>query len=322
LSLDPQAPISSLGEDGLVELLRKRFPSPSGVVGIGDDAAVLPRSDERVVLATDTLVRDVDFDLRYFSGEDLGWKTLAVNLSDLAAMSARPTYAVVTLCLPPDTSVGFVAAVIDGLEGCAQTFGVHVVGGDISNSPVLSLGVTLLGIVQRPVLRSGAEVGDAVCVTNALGGSAGGLTLLREDPAARGPLVERHLRPLPRVAEGALLGAGGVTAMIDVSDGLVLDLFRLLSVSRRGCSVRSTSIPVDPGFPEGWDGLRAALFGGEDFELLFTAPQERVVDLRAALGTLGTAVTTIGRVTDGPPTIDEQPLEELLEETWDHLRNR
>jgi thiamine-monophosphate kinase len=311
-----------VGEEGLVELLRTRFPAPAGVVGIGDDAAVLVRDEGRTVITTDTLVESVDFDRGYFSGGDLGWKTLAVNLSDIAAMAARPTHAVATLSLPPDTTVGFVSGVMDGLHECAQRFHTYVVGGDISRSTVMSLGVTLLGTVEKPVLRSGAQVGDAVCVTGSLGGSGGGLALLRNDPAAKGPLVERHLRPVPRVAEGRLLGDGGATAMIDVSDGLVADLYRLLLASRKGCSVRSERVPLDPGFTEGSDPLPAALFGGEDFELLFTAPEERLPGLRDGLGTLGTELSVIGSVTEGQATIDERPLKALLEETWDHLRNR
>lgn len=315
--------VADVGEEGVVALLRERFASDAGVVGIGDDAAVFPSPGATLVLTTDTMVEGVDFDLAYSSGTDLGWKVLAINVSDLAAMGARAAQAVATMCLPPATQLALVEEVIDGLADAAAEWGVQLVGGDLSSAPTITLGVALLGSVDGAVLRSGARVGDAICVTGELGGSAGGLAQLHADPAARGPLVTRHLRPRPRILEGARLREAGATAMLDVSDGLVIDLARLLDAGGVGCEVDDAAIPIDPGLSDtGLDGFRASLFGGEDFELLFTLPPTKVEDARRVLSELGTNVTRIGTVTSGPRRIGTRELDALKEEGWDHLRAR
>lgn len=317
------ATVADVGEEGLVALLRHAFAVPADVVGIGDDAAVFDVPAKPAVLATDTMVEGVDFDLAYSSGGDLGWKALAINVSDLAAMGAEPGQALATMCLPPSTELGLVEGVIDGIGRAAEEWGVQVVGGDLSSAPVIVLGVALLGSVENAVLRSGASPGDAICVTGHLGGSAGGLAELREDPTAEGPLVLRHRRPRARLDEGRALSRAGVTAMIDVSDGCLIDLTRLLQASGVGCRVDAEAIPVDPDLAASTlDPRRAALFGGEDFELLFTIPDRTVEDVRDELTALGTQVTRIGVVADGARLIDGVDMDRLKEESWDHLRNR
>lgn len=315
--------VADLGEDGVVALLRDAFAAPRGAVGIGDDAAVFDAPAHKAVLCTDTMVEGIDFDLAYTNGSDLGWKAVAINVSDLAAMGADPGEAVATMCLPTSTEVALLDGVIDGIAAAAEEWGVRVVGGDLSSAPVIVLGIALLGSVERAVLRSGAHPGDAICVTGHLGGSAGGLAELRADPAAEGPLVERHLRPLARLEQGRALATAGVSAMIDVSDGCVLDLARLLQASGAGCRVETTAIPIDPALEGSLvDPLQAAMFGGEDFELLFTTPDATVQDVRDRLSALGTPVTQIGVVTDGPRLIDGRDVDLLKEEAWDHLRSR
>lgn len=324
MSLDPQAPVSDLGEDGLVELLRRRFAPGPGTIGIGDDAASLLSPGRRLVLTTDTLVEGIDFALDYFSGSDLGWKAVAVNVSDLAAMAAEPSCGVATLCLPAETSVGFVVDLIDGIAEASSAWGVELVGGDISRAQQVSLGLALLGHADRPLLRSGAKPGDAILVSGALGGSAGGLHLLRRDPGATGALVDRHRRPQPRLELSRAVRDLGVTAMIDLSDGLIVDLERLLVASGTGCRVDPRLVPIDGGLAEldGFDAARASLFGGEDFELLFTVPPAVVTEVTDAGGRLGVPVTRIGTVTDGRPLLGDTPFDDLEEEGWDHLRNR
>lgn len=324
MSLDPKAPLSSVGEDGVIELLRNRFTAGPEVVGIGDDAAVFPSSGVRSVLTTDTLVEGIDFELDYFSGADLGWKAVAVNVSDVAAMGAEPAYAVATLCLPAATSVGWVASVADGMGEAARHWGIGIVGGDLSRASETSLGVALIGHCSQPVLRSGAEVGDAIMVSGELGGSAGGLRQLQRDPEATGPLVDRHRRPYARLELSRSLVQLGVTSMIDVSDGLVVDLDRLMSASGTGCDVDPGSVPVDRHLSEhsGADPVRAALFGGEDFELLFTVPPESVNEVVDAGERIGVAVTPIGTVTGAGRRLGPIPFEDLEDEGWDHLRNR
>lgn len=324
MSLDPQAPVSELGEDGLVELLRRRFEPSAGTVGIGDDAASFLSPGRRLVLTTDTLVEGVDFALDYFSGSDLGWKAMAVNVSDLAAMAAEPSCGVATLCLPADTPVGFVMDLIDGIADGAATWGVELVGGDLSRAQQVSLGLALIGHADRPLLRSGAKPGDAILVSGALGGSAGGLHLLGRDPGAAGALVDRHRRPQPRLELSRAVRDLSVTAMIDLSDGLIVDLGRLLVASGTGCRVDPQLVPIDEGLAEldGFDQMRAALFGGEDFELLFTAPEPVVTEVADAGERLGVAVTRIGTVTDDRRLLGDTPFDDLEDEGWDHLRNR
>lgn len=316
--------LNELGEEAVVAMLRDAFPAPLGTIGIGDDAAVFPTPGERLVFTTDTLVESVDFDLAYFDGIDLGWKTLAANVSDVAAMGGTPVCALATLCAPPETELGFVQDVAEGIRRAAEQWGVRLVGGDFSGAASISLGIALLGSVVRPVLRSGANVGDAICVTGSLGGSRGGLELLRRDPASSGPLVERHRRPRARLAEARALAGFSVTAMIDVSDGVVIDLLRLLRASDVGCSVDPSMVPVDPGLDgvAGLDAMEAALFGGEDLELLLTLPAEELQRAQEAVEQAGSALTRIGTVTGRERLFGEQALDEMEERSWDHLRNR
>ena len=324
MSLDRQAPVSSLGEDGVVQMLRDRFVAHPGTVGIGDDAAVFPSPGERLVMTTDTLVERVDFKLDYLSGSDLGWKTMAVNVSDLAAMGAEPSQAVATLCLPPTTPLGFVADLIDGLADAATEWDVKLVGGDLSSADEISLGITLLGHTAAPVLRSGARPGDALLVSGDLGGSAGGLHLLTRDHRANGPLVERHRRPRPRVELSRLLREVPVSAMIDISDGLIVDTGRLMKASGTGCRIHSRLVPVDPALSEvdALDPLHSALFGGEDFELLFTVPSDAILEVTDAGERIGLALTQIGSVTHGGDLLDGTAFDDLEGEGWDHLQNR
>lgn len=324
MSLDPQAPVSELGEHGIVELLRRRFAASEGVVGIGDDAAVLPSPGQRLVLTTDTLVEGVDFSLDYFTGADLGWKTMAVGVSDLAAMAAEPSYAVATLCLPAGTEIDLVSGVIDGMQEAAIRWGVEVVGGDLSRAEQISLGVTLLGHVDRPVLRSEGKPGEAILVSGALGGSAGGLHLLRRDPKAGGTLVERHRRPQPRLELSRALRAASITSMIDVSDGLIVDLGRLLASSGIGCRVEPELVPVEQEVADlqDLDPLQAALFGGEDYELLFTVPLDLVSAVTEAGETVGVSVTRIGITTANGRLLGDTPFDDLEGDVWDHLQNR
>lgn len=308
----------------MVDLLRRRFPSSEGEVGIGDDAAVFAAPGPRLIFTTDTMVEGVDFELSYFPAVDLGWKVMAINASDVAAMGARPSKAVATLCVPATTPVGFLEDLAEGLgQGCTAT-GAELVGGDISSSDRISLGVAMLGSVERPVLRSGARAGDAICVTGCLGGAAGGLHLLSRDDDARGPLVERHRRPAARVAEASALRNFDVSSMLDVSDGLVVDLERLMEASGTGCEVDLGKLPVDPHLADvpALDEVETALFGGEDLELLFTMLPSHCTAAGMMLKARGTALTQIGVVTEGERRIGMRSLSSLKEAGWDHLRSR
>ena len=300
----------------MIRLVTSHLPAPpAGELWSGDDAAVVGGS----VVTTDLMVEGEDFDLSYCSGFDLGWKVVAANVSDVAAMGGRPRYAVGTFALPPSTPVELVDGVGRGLAAAADRWDLAVVGGDLSAAPVVMIGVTLIGQPWgRAVRRDGAQPGDRLCVTGAIGGSWGGLTLLRAGRGDDSPaLVGRHLRPQARVEEGRALAEAGATAMIDVSDGFAIDLTRLMRASGTGCVVYPAAVPVDPALAAlgEADVLRDAILGGEDFELLATLPP-------GAEPPAG--VTIVGEVTEEPSLrMGEIDLEELgRERGWDHLRGR
>lgn len=269
----------TVGELGEKALLARVFAALDGAsvaaVGPGDDAAVLEVPGGRVVASTDTLVHGPDFRLAWSSGFDLGWKAAAVNLADIAAMGARPTALLVALALPDDTSAGFVDDLARGLRDACDALapGCAVEGGDLTTSDTLTIAVTALGVLDEvgPVLRSGARPGDLVAVAGELGRAARGLSVLfdrfrdaRGVPRSvdAGVLDEAELtdlaaqlRPHPPIGQGVIAAHAGATAMMDVSDGLLLDVTRLADAS-------GVTIDLDPGLDD------LALRGGEDHALL------------------------------------------------------
>jgi thiamine-monophosphate kinase len=248
---------------------------------------------------------------------------MASNISDVAAMGGRPARAVATLCVGGATPITFVDELMDGLLQAAERWGVAVVGGDVSGAQQISLGVALLGTAERPVLRSGAQPGDVLCVTGSLGGAAGGLLALRKGLDGAGELKRRQLRPGARVEEGVAIARASATAMIDISDGFAADLAHLLKASGVGCDVEIESLPVDAALAEVATlipPIEAALIGGEDLELLFSISEASLPGLEAVMEDLGTEVTQVGVVTDGPARIGDSTLEEWKERGWEHLR--
>ncbi len=269
---------------------------PAVEVGIGDDSAVLAGG---WCVSVDLLIEDVHFRMRTTSARDLGWKAIAVNLSDLAAMGAEPVCALVGLGLPPDLSPDVLDELFAGLDACASAYGAQVAGGDMSRAPVLTLSVTVIGRADRPVRRNAAVPGDVVCVTGALGGSRAGLALLEGldvDVPERAALVERHVRPLPRLAAGRSL-APFVHAMMDVSDGLATDAARLALASGASVRIDLDRVPVAPGADvvaqavsrePGW----FAAAGGEDYELVCALP-------RSAVAASGVELIEVGEIEAG-----------------------
>ncbi|HEY6873758.1 MAG TPA: thiamine-phosphate kinase [Geobacteraceae bacterium] len=300
--------LQELGEFGLIDRIAGRVPRTAGVrIGIGDDAAALEPSSGCVTLATsDMLLEEVHFDLDLCDPRTLGRKSLSVNLSDIAAMGGLPRHCLLSLAVPQGMAVEFLDGFITGFLERADEFGVALVGGDTCASRGgLVVSVTVLG-EQRPdmvVPRSGARRGDLIFVTGTLGDSALGLRLLRSGER-EGEAVLRQLDPAPRVREGLALAEAGIpTAMIDVSDGLLADLGHILDLSGVGARLELARLPLSPVFasrmsalPE--DPFLLPLAGGEDYELLFTAPPERKDAAMAALATLGTRLTVIGEITD------------------------
>lgn len=300
-----RATLRTLGEFGLLKRLRRAAPPspPEVLLGIGDDACILrPSSGSALVATVDTLVEGEDFRWEWTPPEAVGYKGLAVNLSDLGAMGAIPRYALVALSLPATTPVTVVDRLYQGLWRAAGEAGVAVVGGDLSEAPRLVFSLTLLGEGEPEKLlrRSTAKAGDRIWVTGPLGKAAAGLQALkagyRVDGAGvsgrRGKKIPAKIRkalretiqaqlyPEARYREGRLLAQAGVaTAMIDLSDGLASDLTRLTEESRVGARIFAASLPLDPSTLQvatalKLDPFRLALEGGEDFELLFTSGRD------------------------------------------------
>ncbi len=282
--------LSELGEFGLIGMLREMLPPEGeGVLwGIGDDAAVIDcGSTDYIAFTSDMLVEGVHFDLSFVDGFSLGYKALAVNLSDLAAMGGEaPSYALISLGLPSRTEVGLVEEVYRGLRKAAKRYACALVGGDTVSSPErIVISVALFGRVKREnlVLRKGARVGDAIMVSGYLGESAMGLELLKSgkgDEEVYHRCVTRHLRPEPRMDIGNLTRSWGATAVIDISDGLLKDLSHICEESGVGARVELPRIPISPEMENasgdlGIDPLPLILGGGEDYELLFTVKAKR-----------------------------------------------
>ena len=285
------------GELGAIEALVRRLPAPPpGEVWIGDDAAVLvPPPSGVLLLAADTTVEGVHVDLAVTSLADMGWKALARNVSDIAAMGGRPRHAVCTVTVPPGRGAA-IAELYDGLADASAAFGCPIVGGDLTGGPVLVVTVAITGAVDGdPVLRSGARAGDAVLVTGPLGGAAADL---------RAGIAGRTARPVARIAEGECARRAGATAMIDLSDGLALDLRRLAAAS--GVGVVVEAVPAADGATED-----DAMTGGDDYELVFTAPDPEGV-ARAFRDAGLRAPVVIGRCTDGGEVVG------LPEGGWQH----
>jgi thiamine-monophosphate kinase len=309
--------LAELGEFGLIERIRRKVQvgQRSVVLGIGDDCAAFRLPPGKLcLLTTDALVQGVHFDLSYLSYRDLGWRALAVNLSDIAAMAGRAVGALVTLALPQGMKVRETDELYAGMFELARTFRVDLVGGDTVRSPVLVLNLTVWGEVEKAKMatRSGAKPGDLLLVTGELGGAQAGLEVLSgavPGITEPGPILERHRRPMPRLREAqALNRAGGVRAMIDISDGLASECQHLAKESRVGIELWEEKIPMLPvtrrvARAKDLSDIDLALFGGDDYELLFTAPERRAGKLQDALTKLGTRATVIGRIAPGRPGV-------------------
>jgi thiamine-monophosphate kinase len=301
------------------------------IIGIGDDTAAW-QSGAVVQLATvDSLVQDVHFSLATASWEEVGWKSMAVNLSDIAAMGGQPEYALVALGLPADTDIEDVTSLYRGMIDLAGQFQVHIIGGNIVSAPQLVVNVTVLGsAVSRDSLltRSAARPGDRVAVTGPLGAAAAGVEMLGRglafEPAVTAVLRKALLRPVPRVPEGRFLVENGVKTAIDISDGLLADLNHICQASRVGARIETDHVPVAAAVKTGFGerALELAFTGGEDYELLFTAGTECVEKVsKADL----CPVYVIGEVVSDDKqqiqVVDSQgnPMS-LSAKGWDHFR--
>lgn len=309
--------LKDLGEVGVIRLIQEKVSQklPSYVKkGIGDDCAVLETSGDRVLLVTtDILVEGIHFTEQTLSPEALGWKALAVNISDIAATGGTPRTAFLSIGLKAKSKVSFLESFMAGFNALAQKTGIVLAGGDTVESPsFLVIAVTLLGDCPagHVVCRSGARVGDDVWVTGPLGNSAGGLFVLQTKefatPSGYEPLVRAHQKPLPPFNLGRALGESSLAhAMIDISDGIAKDLGHVCEQSNVGAMLRAASIPMSSQLlrlaaETEKEALQWALHGGEDYELLFTAStahREKVKSLTAKVS--GRPAVRVGSISAG-----------------------
>ena len=329
--------LAQLGEFGLIKKIReqvKKFQS-GAVVGIGDDAAGVKVKPGKVVLfTTDTLVENVHFKWDYTSGYQVGWKALAVNLSDIAAMGGVPTYCLVTLGMPKEADLSLIDSIYQGLRALASLYNIGIIGGDIVSSPIFFITVALLGEENKEevLLRSEAKEGDFIYLTGDLGTSAAGLFCLKEKELnvpipLREKLQRRHLLPFPRVNEGRRIAETKIaSSMIDVSDGLTLDLSHILEESGVGAKLWEEKIPISKEVKKlakefNRSFLDWGLYGGEDYELLFTCPSK--ISLEDIKNSLRFPVTKIGKIVKGSPEIvlisSAGKQKKLKPKGWDHF---
>ena len=354
--------VADLGEHALLARLVARLPRPSAnvLIGPGDDAAIVqPQRNERLVLTTDAIVEGVHFSRQYSTPADIGYKALAVNLSDLAAMGAAPRWALVSMVLPGSWLVADVEALVDGYAALAQSLGVAIIGGNLTRTDgPLVVDVTAAGEVRprRWLTRGGAHAGDSIYVSGTIGAAAAGLEMLqRREPGAgsrepgtgnrepgtgsresgtgnREPgtgCIARHVRPEPRVRLGLAIARGrAARAAMDLSDGLADALTQVAAASGCGVRIDAAMLPIDPDAAAWWRGqgvdpVSRALTGGDDYELLFAVPRRGGGRLRAARRHAAEpALTRIGEFTKhaGQLVVERDGVAEPLPAGFEHFR--
>ena len=291
--------LSELGEFALITLVRnitnksKDLQQASWqqlLVGIGDDAAAWQGDNYIQLATTDSLVQGIHFDLNNTTWEELGWKALAVNLSDIAAMGGTPKYALISLALPGELETENISQFCHSIASSAAEFGVAIAGGNITTAPNIVITVTVLGNSKTKSIlrRSTATPGDQVAVTGPLGLSAAGLKMFKEninlDTQTASILRRAHLQPVPRIREGQILAQHGVKTAIDISDGLIADLGHICEASKVGAKIKMEQVPTHPLVKANFPNYHElALYGGEDYELLFTADKSIIDQAKQAL---------------------------------------
>ena len=333
--------VKDLRESGVIRLLtdkvvRERRGADSArshgfklLVDAGDDTAAWCNGAVTELHTTDTAVEGVHFTRDTTPWADLGWKLMAANVSDIAAMGGSPLFALITLGMPPDTEVADLESLYEGANELSNKYGVAIVGGDLVRSPVVFATVSLTGVCRGdPMLRSAARPGDLIAVTGHLGSSAGGLEIMLNnlpvEGGARDHLATAHRRPEPCVSQGQLLSQNGVRAAMDISDGLVEDLSKLCQASAVAARVAADKIPIHPAlklaFPK--EHMDMALGGGEDYQLLFTAPPELMERVIALLPSPAAVAGEIVEGEVGKVTVLDSATGEALRTArtgWDHF---
>ena len=292
--------IKDIGEFALIKRLSSKINSYSNdvVIGIGDDAAALNYDkDNYLIFTTDMLVENTHFSLKYFTPEQIGMKAAEQNVSDIAAMGGLPRYSVVSLALPENIDVEFVEELYNGINKKVKEYKIDVVGGNISRSREIVVNIAMIGVVEKKylALRSGAKNDDLIFCSGDVGKSNAGLELLKHNK--RGISIRKHLEPKARLDLARKLVKTGINSMIDVSDGVASEVNHICEQSNKGAIIYANKVPISKATADDSkkikkDALNLALYGGEDFELVFTAPKSRLNQLKKY------DVTVIGKIVD------------------------
>jgi thiamine-monophosphate kinase len=308
--------LSEIGEFGFIERFSKHFKGLVGnnITGIGDDCAIIPLNEHNdQVVTTDLLIEDIHFIKSKISAFDLGYKSLAVNLSDIAAMGANPTASFLSIALPPAMEVEFMDDFMEGYRNLSSKYNVPLLGGDTTkSSEKLVINVCAMGQIPKGKShkRSHAKVDDVVCVTGPLGDSAAGLKFLMHDVADSDSysshLIQWHNRPEPAIKIGLWLAQQeGIRAMMDISDGIASDLKHMLNSSNVNATIELNKIPLSMALQKAcsshnWDALELALSGGEDYHLLLTVEKSKFDEIAVRFsGKFATPLFPIGQITAG-----------------------
>ncbi|MFI5303953.1 MAG: thiamine-phosphate kinase [Nitrospiria bacterium] len=309
----PELIVSEWGERKLLKNIFKKFmrPIPGLKVGMGDDAAIVqPRLNRDLVYTTDTLIEKIDFDFNYTTYEQVGHKAMTANLSDIAAMGAFPKYYLLTLGIPSATTVSHVLNIIRGADRVAQRYSAGLIGGDLSESPVLIVSITLIGEIKPalPILRRSAVPDDILYVTGTLGDSKAGLEILKRSGMNKTDLgdkylIRRHLAPDAKMKEGQLLSKNRLAhSMMDISDGFYTDILNLTEASGVGADIHLNELPLSSpllkyGKSRNVNPVLIALSGGEDFELLFSVSPRNLKKLNQFILSKKINAKAVGKVT-------------------------
>jgi len=305
--------VKDIGEFALIERIAEivEHADERVILTIGDDTAVVkPTGLDCTLLTTDLLVENVHFTLTSISPWQLGYKSIAVNLSDVAAMGGLPDYGVISLAVNPETDVVVIEDLYRGMADISRRYGLRIVGGDVTKSDTLIINVALVGEVEEENLcrRSDAKVNDLIMVTGELGASGAGLRLvLNPELESRvkdaGRLKKAHFLPEPRIKEGRILAQSGVNAMEDISDGLASEVKHICEASLVGARLYMNKVPIAKGVEKvaeltGERAIDIAITAGEDYELVFTAPREQREEIGRRLADAGAKATVVGEVVD------------------------
>jgi thiamine-monophosphate kinase len=284
--------MSQWGENAFINYLQQQFPAPNDVIGIGDDCAQIPLNNDFVQLVTtDALVEGIHFLKEQIPPKDLGYKTIAVNVSDIAAMGGIPEFAFLAIAIPSETESSWLKELVTGIKEACQQFGVALLGGDtVGSKRDLFISITLTGKAKKNAVknRHTAKVGDYICICGQIGSSGAGFRALQQGLSKSKEvkeLISAHFRPKVYPKAGTWLAKNeAVHAMMDLSDGLDIDLRRILTASNCGAEIEIEKLPTSLALREvcieqDWDVTQLALTGGEDYALLLTVSEQQFANI-------------------------------------------